>query len=129
VNSLQDVIDKINLSSHLSCHFEADDSAGMFDHGTQLSIYRIITELISNVIKHAGAGKLYLQLFMHENLYNVIVEDDGSGIETETHAPGIGLSNIRSRLDNLNGSMNIDSHNNKGTTIIIQIPAKQTSER
>ena len=51
-----------------------------------------------------------------------MVEDDGIGFNTEAHNKGIGLLNIQERVANLEGTLHIDSHPQRGTTVIIEIP-------
>ena len=86
----------------------------------KLHCYRIITELLLNIHKHAGATKAFLQVIEEDNILQIIAEDNGRGF-TENEGKGIGLTNIRNRVNLNKGSINIDS-SKKGTTIIIQIP-------
>ena len=80
-------------------------------------------ELTSNIIKHSKATEATIQLVYHEKQMILMAEDNGKGFGQEIE-PGIGLKNVRSRVNFLNGSMNIDSGNG-GTTIMIQIPFKE----
>lgn len=85
-----------------------------------VSVYRIIQELIHNIVKHAQATHAIVQLSCHEHLLSVVVEDDGVGFEPEKKATGLGLKNLRSRVDSLNGHLTIESIRNRGTTIYLE---------
>lgn len=90
---------------------------------TQLIIYRIIQELLANVLKHAKATEVFVQCSQSENIFYITVEDDGVGIpgETSDGPKGIGLENIRRRVEYLKGRLEIDSTPGNGTTINIEI--------
>jgi signal transduction histidine kinase len=89
----------------------------------QLMVYRICSELLYNVIKHAQATEVMVQLILQENILEVVVEDNGKGMEPGKEINGIGLRNLKDRVDYLKGQLNVDSNSN-GTTAIIQIPLK-----
>ncbi|UII28318.1 tetratricopeptide repeat protein [Fulvivirga maritima] len=82
--------------------------------------YRIIQELITNIIKHAEASNSEIQVTKHEDYINIVVSDNGKGMPNKTQS-GIGLRNIQERLEYLGGHIDIDSSAN-GTTININIP-------
>jgi signal transduction histidine kinase len=94
-----------------------------FSKNDELMIYRIIMELTNNVIKHAGATESTIQLLHNNTHLEIMAEDNGKGF-SENEIKGIGLKNIFSRVEYLEGNINIDS-GTSGTTIIIQIPYKQ----
>lgn len=87
----------------------------------QTSLYRICTELISNAGRHAAATEVSIQLTEEETQLQLLVEDNGRGFDSQQASQGIGLQNLRSRIDYLKGSLHIDS-NKEGTTIIILLP-------
>ncbi len=90
---------------------------------TQLLLYRIVQELLSNVLKHARASEVLVQCSQSEDIFYITVEDDGAGFDQEmiTHRKGIGLDNIRHRVDFLKGRLEIESNPGKGTIINIEI--------
>ena len=92
---------------------------------TEVSIYRIILELVNNVVKHAKAAEVIVQLVKHPAYINITVEDNGVGFNYNQmmHNPnGIGLNNIASRIDYLHGTIDFESGKGRGTTILINIP-------
>ncbi len=92
----------------------------------ELSVYRIIQELLQNVIKHAQASEVYIQLNFDNNLLNIVLEDNGIGMDMNTteQSLGMGLKSIRSRLSSLQGRMEIDS-SQEGTSINIEFDLGQ----
>lgn len=87
----------------------------------ELNIYRIIGELLNNILKHAKASKGVVQLLYYDDYLLVSVEDNGRGIKTEEKNWGIGLKNINSRVEYLKAELSIDT-GPLGTTVIIKMP-------
>jgi signal transduction histidine kinase len=85
------------------------------------NLYRIIQELFSNVSKHAKANQVMISFTQHEEVLNIMFEDNGQGFE-EVNSNGIGFSNIKERVANLDGQITIESTIGTGTTIIIELP-------
>ncbi len=90
----------------------------------ELNVFRIVQELMSNVLKHANASLAQIQITNLDDELSVIIDDNGKGfIPTENNnSLGIGFSNLNLRLDQLSGTIEIDSTPNHGTTILISIP-------
>lgn len=86
-------------------------------------LYRVIQEIVSNIIKHAKATELTLQLISHENELSILIQDNGVGFDTAKMEDfeGIGLKNIISRVEFINGTVHFDSAKNRGTTVIIDV--------
>jgi len=92
------------------------------DEKIKIETFKIIQELITNVFKHAEATKIELQLNLLDDIFNIILEDNGCGFNTDLTNNGIGLNNINKRLNTLSGSFDIDSRPQRGTIINIEIP-------
>jgi signal transduction histidine kinase len=88
-------------------------------------IYRIIQELLNNIMKHSGASKFIVQIFRDAHSIKVLVQDNGKGVDKDLLAQkqGLGLVNIRERIETFNGSFSFESEKNKGTEFIIELPA------
>jgi len=94
----------------------------MLDGGADL---RVVQELLSNTLKHAKADEVSIQLFKNKAHLVLIVEDNGVGIQPDDlNGKGMGLTNITTRIQTLNGSYSFDSGPNKGTVTSIRIPLK-----
>lgn len=88
----------------------------------ELNIYRIIQETLQNVIKHADATLATVKFNENENVYQLVLSDNGKGFDIVKTSAGNGLINIQSRVDFLNGKIKMTSEIQKGTRFIIQIP-------
>ena len=95
------------------------------ENSLELTIFRMIQELVANIIKHAEASKANIQFTQHEDNLNIIVEDNGKGFSRARNGSkvsGIGLTNIEKRIEHLEGNFTVDSIPGKGTSILIDIP-------
>ncbi|MBP2833488.1 sensor histidine kinase [Aquimarina sp. U1-2] len=94
------------------------------DNTLEIAIFRMIQELITNIIKHANAKEVHISLTNHDSLLNIIVEDDGKGFNPQVlhKKEGMGLKNIEKRVEHLEGTFEIDTTPGKGTNTIINIP-------
>ena len=88
----------------------------------KVELYKIIQELLTNAFKHAKANHIDIHLNKLDGTLKLLFEDDGIGFDIQNSKNGIGLNNIKNRLDTLSGTMNIDSLPNRGTVIDIDIP-------
>ena len=123
--ALQNLIDKISAHSKMEINFSAHGFDERIKETTEISIYRIILELLNNIVKHAAAKKVTIQIIKHPAYINLMIEDNGRGFNYNKafeEKRGIGLGNILSRVEYMNGSLEIDSATSKGTTVIIEIP-------
>lgn len=114
----------VQLSNQTTTNFNfiSVGPATQFNKNDELMIYRILMELTNNILKHAKATESTIQMIYGDTHLDIMAEDNGIGMGQKNET-GIGLKNIKSRVDYMGGSMNTDS-SSKGTTIIIQIPFK-----
>lgn len=91
----------------------------------EVSIFRMIQELCTNVIKHAQATEVNIYITQHNvSGINVMIEDNGKGFDIKNYhnSNGIGLKNMQKKVEHMGGTFTIDAILFKGTTIIIDIP-------
>ena len=119
--ALKEYSASITESKLLKLDYESIGVALPLEQSVELSIYRIIQELVNNIVKHSGATEALVQLHRQQTVLSVTVEDNGSGFSPSAKKQGIGLSNIESRISYLNGSMDIRSEEKKGTSVYIEI--------
>jgi len=91
------------------------------DGHLEMVIYRCAYELINNVVKHANASVLNIQLMIDSELITLSVYDNGIGFNPNTIPSGTGLENIRTRISAYKGTMNIYSSPGEGSEINIEI--------
>lgn len=87
----------------------------------EIQLYRILQEIAGNIVKHAQAKQVSVALVQDNSDITLIAEDDGIGFTDKGKAKGIGLSNMRTRVDSLNGSFSINKGINEGTIVTIKI--------
>lgn len=93
------------------------------DNEKEINLFRIIQELVTNIIKHAKATEASIVFTQHKDSLNIIIEDNGVGFTTnQLHKEGMGLSSIEKRIEFWEGTFEIDSTPNKGTNILIELP-------
>jgi PAS domain S-box-containing protein len=81
-------------------------------------LYRVAQEAMHNIVKHAGANTVHLQLFVESGKLSLVIIDDGTGFDPRREYPGhLGLKSMRERLERLQGSIDIRSEIGKGTTV------------
>lgn len=105
-------------------HAEGFDDATVTP--TESVLYRVIQEIVNNVLKHAKAKRLDISLIKTNNSIEVIMEDDGVGFDLAgaTQKKGLGLQNIQSRIEWLQGQVEWDTSPGRGTVASIFIPLK-----
>jgi len=110
----QNTLEKVKIS------FQHFGNRGSLKKENETAIYRIIQEIINNILKHSGASEAMVQINNHGDKLTLTVEDNGKGFDAYDTAKGIGLQNIKSRVDFLKADLDIDS-SNKGTTVQIEM--------
>ncbi|MFC1222638.1 7TM diverse intracellular signaling domain-containing protein [Pedobacter sp. BG31] len=93
------------------------------DRGIEITIYRIVNELVNNIVRHSFASKATIQILSFTDRISIMAEDNGIGFNPDVDKKGLGIQNILSRVNYLNGKIQIDSNQN-GTTTTIDIPLK-----
>ncbi|MGM5469440.1 tetratricopeptide repeat protein [Flavobacteriaceae bacterium LMO-SS05] len=89
---------------------------------TKINIYRIIQESLQNIYKHANANIVKISFKPKNDVICLSISDDGKGFDIHKSKKGIGLKNIKSRVDELEGEVNFESEINKGTTLTVNVP-------
>ncbi len=125
VAALKNLLSTISSSSGMHLSFSSHDFENRIEEYAEMSIYRIVLELITNIVKHAEASKVTVQLIKYPDSINLSVEDNGRGYNYEEALQakkGIGLGNILSRVEYLNGKIDVDTMPGRGTAVIIDFP-------
>ena len=122
--SIEELVQTIRDSSKMECRFIYDDTINwdQLNSDLKINIYRIIQESLQNCIKHANATAVDVVLEYTEKQLNIMVTDNGTGFNTKKGKKGIGLKNMNSRLEKLNGAYDIQSRIGNGTKVIARIP-------
>ena len=94
----------------------------------EIMIYRIIQELLNNALKYAKASKILVSCSQNKDVFFITVEDNGIGFDrSQNNKTGMGLRNIKNRVDFMNGKLEIESVLNKGTSAYIELQVKNVN--
>ena len=121
---IKDYISGLDNSSNKKFTFSSntEEDVNKVNENIKVEFYNIIQELLTNAYKHAKADQIDINLNKFDNSVKLLYEDDGVGFDTLKTKKGIGLNNIKSRVESLSGTFNIDSFPGRGTVIDIDIP-------
>ncbi len=126
VSATEDLCNAISESGTITVQVDAFELDNRLPPALELTLFRAVQELLSNVIKHAGASEVNVQLIRHDDHVSIMVEDNGIGFSTTAQPSGIGLHTMANRATNLGGTLNIDSKPGHGTTVILEVPFSQS---
>jgi signal transduction histidine kinase len=123
--ALEDLAGVIQKREGIQVSYQSIDYENPLTQDKEITLYRVAQELCTNVVKHANAQHLLIQLSNHQDTATLVVEDDGIGFDMQSKSSfGIGMESIQSRVAYLNGDMEIYSKPGEGTSVTIQIPAE-----
>ena len=116
---------KISSTKAIKISFNTNMPDDRLEYNTEVVLYRVICELISNTIKHAKAKNIEIELTRHNKILTMIYTDDGQGFDVKSvlfgHNEGMGYENILTRIKSIKGIINIESENEKGIKVLIII--------
>ena len=129
INNFTDSIESLlsggNKNIKTIFNYNEDESWDSLEGTIKINVYRIIQETFQNAIKHANCTIFEITFYRTDDVFNVIMNDNGRGFNINKGKKGIGIRNITSRINKLNGTYHVDSVEGKGTTISLQIPVKK----
>ena len=119
--ALKEYCNTINATKLLTVKYQSLGMETRIESATEIIIYRIVQELLNNILKHAVASEAFVQLIRENNRLNIVVEDNGKGFDIAVleNSKGAGWTNIRSRVEYLKGQLDIHSES-KGTLVNIE---------
>lgn len=122
---LKEYIKNVSRICNIDIQFITMGNDEFLDVNSKIAIYRIVTETVSNAMRHGKANKVVIELEMLKKITYLTIKDDGEGFQVQstldTSKKGLGLNNVFQMVNSLNGSVNIESQE-KGTTIKVIIP-------
>jgi len=121
-DTLTDFCSELSASCPIQIDFQFYGQFERVRSDLEINAYRIIQELVNNAVKHAEAKEIVVQMIQEDNRLCFIVFDKGKGFDINNlnESKGVGLSNIKSRVDSLNGQMEVNSDPGKGTEITLE---------
>jgi signal transduction histidine kinase len=124
VPALERLAATLGEQTGLHVDFEASIDDERFSPEVETTLYRIVQEALTNVVKHAAATRVSILVVRRGDSVAAVVEDDGRGIEQPVHDEGLGLVGMRERAALVGGRVRIESSSEGGTTIAAEVPVR-----
>lgn len=123
---IQNFLSRIQSLHTIEIVFDTNLHKERYDNDIEVVLYRVICELINNSLKHSGCKKIEVSLISRGTALELRYRDNGCGFNSDTViSNGMGLSNITSRIDSLNGELQITSKVGAGMSAIAHIDTAQ----
>jgi signal transduction histidine kinase len=126
---LQLLIEGLAGTTDVKTRFIYKGAGQSIEDDLKLNIYRIIQEQLNNILKHAAAKNISVEVEANAKYIHVLVTDDGKGFDPGIKKKGIGISNMINRVESFNGTISINSSPGNGCVIEINIPFKTAAVR
>jgi signal transduction histidine kinase len=122
VPALERLVQTFAEMTGMDAQLEAGLSSERLPAEVETTLYRLVQEALTNVIKHAEAQRVSILLARREETVIAVIEDDGRGFDPETEGGGVGLLGMRERVELHDGRLTVESGRETGTTLRIEIP-------
>ena len=134
VLSIQNIVEGISRGSGIKSFFQHTGDESLLDDEIGSCIIRVTQEALSNIVKHSSATEFTVGLTIAEQKSGLVIIDNGQGIPEKYFDPknyknfGIGLFNMKERVEKFNGTLRINSNSETGTVLIIDIPSTKARD-
>jgi signal transduction histidine kinase/ligand-binding sensor domain-containing protein len=131
--AIDSVIARITNSTSIKCSASIEALNRTFPKEAEINIYRIVQELLNNIVKHSEADTVSIHSVFNNGELTLTVSDNGKGFDTDIlkadtkHRRGFGLIGMQERVKILKGSITIYTTDDRGTTVKISFPVKDTN--
>lgn len=122
VPAISDLLSRTFAHTPVHCTFHHHLPADRLDATTELALFRVVQELINNIIRHAHASQVAVNLLRIKDKLRLTVEDNGIGFDDAAVSSGHGIMNIRTRLEAIHGSILFERNGNEGTLVTVTLP-------
>lgn len=122
-DAMQTFCAEFTRRTHIPVVFEADDLLPELSDACNVALYRVLQEALTNVIKHAQASRVWVELTLENKILTLTIQDNGRGFDAKRIlSNGIGLEGLRERLTIAGGTFKINSNPARGTVLMAQLP-------
>lgn len=120
INAIRHQIQQLEKTGLFTTSFYAEPYEPVMDKNKIIFIYRMVQEVLNNILKHSAANHVAINIYQAEDRMYIKIADNGKGFETSDSGftPGIGLSSIQQRASMIDATVDIQSEPGTGTTII-----------
>ncbi len=118
--ALRRYCNSVNNSKTVQIEYDSWGEIDRFADGFELSVYRIVQELVNNIVKHSKATQAMVQLSQQEDLLTISIEDNGVGFTGEEAGDGMGLRSLQSRIKAINGKMEMQASAQTGVSAYLE---------
>src|SRR5436190_2101856 len=123
VDALERLASTFSETTGIAVDLEATLGAARLPGEVETTLYRILQEALTNIVKHARARKVSIILVRREGKVTALVEDDGEGFDPDAvRADGLGLLGMRERVGLVDGRLTLESSPGAGTTLAVEVP-------
>lgn len=120
--AIEDLLKTSLKHTEIKYQYEFSNIEKRAPEAIELNLYRVVQELTHNLVKHSNASRLDVQLYQIQENLHLVFEDNGVGFDVSESNTGVGMRSINSRVEAMEGSVNMESNEGKGTLITIKIP-------
>jgi signal transduction histidine kinase len=110
----------ISNKNTLTIQYDSWGEINRYKESFELSVYRIVQELINNIIKHSKATQAIVQVNQQENILSITIEDNGVGFQQKDQKDGMGLKSLQSRIKAMNGRMELETGSGSGVSAYLE---------
>ncbi len=125
--AILDLVNAVNASGKIKVEelIEGLDHADSWSDEFRFGLYRIVQEILNNIIKHAQATHILVQIVELEQSITIYMEDNGRGLDSNGIQFGVGLKLLKSNIEYFNGAIEINGRENQGTFVLIELPLER----
>ena len=123
VPALERLASSFAQQTGIAVHFESAIGDERLSGEVETTLYRVVQESLTNVVKHARATRVSVLLTRREGTVAAVIEDDGEGFDqNQTREGGFGLLGMRERMELVDGRLQIEARAGAGTAILVEVP-------
>jgi signal transduction histidine kinase len=124
VPALERLAETFSSGSGIAVELEARLGEERLPGEVETTLYRLVQEALTNVVKHASAGQVLVRLTRDAGGVTAVVEDDGAGFDPAAANGRLGLTGMRERVGLVGGRLTVDSAEGRGTTVLAEVPLR-----
>jgi two-component system, NarL family, sensor histidine kinase DevS len=123
VAAVERLVQTFSEATGIEAQFEAQLGSQRLPEAVETTLYRLVQEALTNVVKHAQARNVSILLVRRDSTATAVIEDDGRGFDPEELTDdGLGLVGMRERVGLLDGRLSVESSPESGTTLVVEVP-------